>query len=274
MSYCYNNYNNNSCRNSCRNNSSCTCNSCSGVGGANTGCNSCNSCSGVGGANTGCNSCNSCSGVGGANTGCNSCGGWRPPFHFPPQNSVCGTCPPGTRPCNSCWNPCWNSCGCGCNNCGCNNGGCNNNGGTVNPGTYAFFNSTGSTLTTGSIIPLRYVIGSGELGRGTTGGTVSLDSGVYSVEYSLNATADTAGATITVTPEYLGALHPEYSRSFTTSAADQTFDIAGSFVVNLPSDTTLSLNVTIAEPAATDTTTLTGVNASMLIRRISGCPNS
>lgn len=112
------------------------------------------------------------------------------------------------------------------------------------------------------------MIGSGELGRGTTGGTVSLDSGIYSVEYSLNATADVAGATVTITPEYLGALHPEYSRSFTTTAVDQVFDIAGSFVVNLPTDTTLSLNVTITPPG-TEVTTLTDVNASMLIRSIS-----
>ena len=166
-------------------------------------------------------------------------------------------------------NGCGGCTGCGGNTncCGCGSGGGDNNNGS---GTYAFFNSTGSTLTTGSIIPLRYVIGSGDLGRGTTGGTVSLDAGVYSVEYSLNATSDLAGSTITITPEYLGALHPEYSRSFTTTAADQTFDFAGSFVVNLPTDTTLSLNVTTTEPEeATTATTLSGVNASMLIRRVS-----
>ncbi len=231
----------------------------------------CNSCSNIQGTNTcGCqNNLNSVCGNSTGNCGCTN----RPHYPFPPFGSVCGTCPAGTRPCG--WNPCWNSCNtcgnCGnCNNCGNNNScgcGCSNNSG--NNGTYAFFNSTGSTLTTGSIIPLRYVIGSGELGRGTTGGTVNLDCGVYSVEYSLNATADLEGSTITVTPEYLGALHPEYSRSFTTSAADQTFDIAGSFVVNIPTDTTLSLNVTIIPPG-TEAATLTDVNASMLIRRISG----
>lgn len=235
----------------------------------------CNSCSNTLGTNTcGCtNNSVGCRNNTG-NCGCSN----RPHFPFPPLGSVCGTCPPGTRPCG--WNPCWNGCNtcntCGCNgctngcNCGCGNNGNNDNNGGNNGGTYAFFNSTGSTLTTGSIIPLRFVIGSGELGRGTTGGTVNLDSGVYSVEYSLNATADIAGSTITITPEYLGALHPEYSRSFTTSAADQTFDIAGSFVVNIPTDTTLSLNVTTTEPeGATTATTLTGVNASMLIRCIS-----
>lgn len=236
---------------SCNNRNTCRCNSCSGVLGTNT-------CS--------CHN-NSCGNISGQQIGGCGCGN-RPHFPFPPQNSVCGTCPPGTRPCNSCWNPCWNSCGCGCNTCGC--GGNNqSDDNSSNAGTYAFFNSTGSTLTTGSIIPLRYVIGSGDLGRGTTGGTVSLDSGIYSVEYSLNATTDVAGATVTITPEYLGALHPEYSRSFTTTAANQTFDIAGSFVVNLPTDTTLSLNVTITLPG-TEVTTLTDVNASMLIRRISG----
>ena len=173
------------------------------------------------------------------------------------MGAVAGTCPPGTRPCN----PCWGNYG-GCN-CGCSN--------QVNTGTYAFFNSTGSTLTTGSVIPLRYVIGSGELGRGTTGGIVNLDAGIYSVEYSFNATADIAGATVTVTPEYLGALHPEYARSFNVGTSGQTSEIAGSFVANLPTDTTLSLIVTITEPDATSTTTLTGVNASMLIRRIAGC---
>ena len=179
------------------------------------------------------------------------------------MGAVNGTCPPGTRPCF--YNP--YACGCGYGNCSCNNCGCNNQGQT-NSGTYAFFNSTGSTITTGSIVPLRYVIGSGDLGKGTTGGTVSLDSGVYSSEYSLSGTADAAGTTITVTPEYLGALHPEYSRSFTTSAEGQTFDIAGSFVANLPTDTALSLNVTVTPPTATDSSTITDVNASMLIRRI------
>ena len=240
-------------RSSCRSTNSCGCNNCSNVQGTNScGCNNCQ------------NNSNSC----GNNKAC----GCYYNYPFPPFGSVAGTCPAGTRPCNICGcNTCGcNNCGCynncGCNNCGNNNcGGCNNT--SCTNGSYAFFNSTGSTVTTGSVIPLRYVIGSGELGRGTTGGTVNLDSGIYSVEYSLNATADTAGATITVTPEYLGALHPEYSRSFTTTAADQSFDIAGSFVVNLPTDTTLSLNVTITEPdGSTETTTLTGVNASMLIR--------
>ena len=245
---------------SCNNNrSSCGCNSCSGVLGTNTcGCN-----------NTG----TSCGNIAGQQTGTCGCGNRHHCYPFPPMGAVCGTCPPGTRPCyyNSCNCGCNNNCGCGNNSCGCNNNcGCGGNQG--NGGTYAFFNSTGSTLTTGSVIPLRYVIGSGELGRGTTGGVVNLDAGVYSAEYSLNASADTAGAVITVTPEYLGALHPEYSRSFTVTAADQSFDIAGSFVANLPTDTTLSLIVTITEPdGVTTTTTLTGANASMLIRRISGC---
>jgi len=242
MSSCYNR---NGCRSCGYGNNSNSC-GCSGVGGAST----CN----------GNNNWNGCHSVAGNNTG--SCGCKPPYYPFPPIGSVCGTCPPGTRPCNHCWNPCWNGCGCGnSNNCG---NGCSNTG---NAGTYAFFNSTGSTLTTGSIVPLRYVIGSGELGRGTTSGIVSLDEGTYSVEYSLNATADLAGSTITITPEYLGTLHPEYARSFTTSAADQTFDIAGSFVVNLPTDTTLSLNVTITPPG-TEAATLTDVNASMLIRSI------
>ncbi|MBO4951231.1 MAG: hypothetical protein J6E38_09530 [Clostridia bacterium] len=251
---------------SCNNNrNSCGCNSCSGVLGTNSCTYSDRSCGNIAGQQTG-------------NCGC----GHKHYYPFPPMSSVYGTCPPGTRPCHYNMCGCNNVCGCnnmcGCNNnCGCNNcannGGCGNDSG--NAGTYAFFNSTGSTLTTGSIIPLRYVIGSGELGRGTTGGTVSLDAGVYSVEYSLNATSDIAGSTITITPEYLGALHPEYSRSFTTTAADQTFDFAGSFVVNLPTDTTLSLNVTTTEPEdATTATTLSGVNASMLIRRISGCNNN
>ena len=210
---------------SCNNRNSCTCNSCQGVLGTNT---------------HGCQV-NSCGGVGNQQT-CTCGHNHHPCFYspFPPAGAVAGTCPPGTRPC--CFNPCGYGCG---NNCGCGNYGNNCGCGNTNGGTYAFFNSTGNTLTSGSVIPLRYVIGSGDLGKGTAGGVVNLDSGVYSVEYSLNAAADTAGAVITVTPEYLGALHPEYARSFTTSAADQTFDIAGSFVVNLPTDTSLSLNVTI-----------------------------
>lgn len=208
--------------------------------------------------------CNNCGGILGQQTGNCGCHNHSP---FPARNSVCGTCPPGTRPCYPLFNQWWN--GCGCNNCGCGGNGCCNN--QSNGGSYAFFNSTGSTLTTGSVIPLRYVIGSGELGKGTAGGVVNLDTGIYSVEYNLSASADTAGAIITITPEYLGASHPEYSRSFTVGTAGQTFDIAGSFVANIPSDTTLSLIVTITEPDATTTTTLTGVNASMLIRRISAC---
>ena len=227
---------------SCNNNrNSCGCSSYHGV---------------LGTSNSSC----SCGGVSGQNTGGCGCGNGCY-YPFPPIGSVNGTCPPGTRPCNIC------GCGCGCGGCNscysCQNTGTN--------GTYAFFNSTGSTLTTGSVIPLRYVIGSGQLGRGTTGGVINLDSGVYSAEYSLSASADTAGAIITVTPEYLGALHPEYARSFTVSTAGQTFDIAGSFVANLPTDTALSLIVTITEPEATTTTTLTGANASMLIRRVAGC---
>ena len=248
----------------CNGRSGCGCNSCSDILGTNNcGCGN-NSCSGNHSGSYGCSG----NGVYSANT--NSCL-QRHGYPFPPIGSVCGTCPAGTRPCSCCGGHCGcgntNGCGCGC---GCHNS-CTNQ---SNPGSYAFFNSTGSTITTGSIIPLRYVIGSGELGRGTTGGTVNLDCGVYSVEYSLGATADTAGAIITVTPEYLGALHPEYARSFTTSAAGQSFDIAEAFVINLPTDTTLSLNVTITEPEATSTTTLTAANASMLIRRISCYGNS
>lgn len=235
----------------CNNRSTCGCNSCQNVLGTST-CSYANN--------------NSCGGTAGQQTNTCGCGHKHNLYPFSPIGSVYGTCPPGTRPCNC------NFCGCGnngCGNCGCgNNCGCNSQ---TNNGTYAFFNSTGSTLTTGSVIPLRYVIGSGQLGRGTTGGVVNLDTGIYSVEYNLSASADAAGAIITVTPEYLGALHPEYARSFTVSEAGQTFDIAGSFVANLPTDTTLSLIVTITEPDATTTTTLTGVNASMLIRRIAGC---
>ena len=233
---------------SCNNRTGCGCNSCQSVLGSNTcGCNNNN------------NS-NSCQGIAGQQSGTCGCSN-RPYYPFPPIGAVCGTCPPGTRPCNQYWSPYWNNgnCSCGCGN-------------QSNSGSYAFFNSTGSTLTTGSVVPLRYVIGSGTLGRGTTGGVVNLDAGIYSAEYSLNATADTAGSIVTVTPEYLGALHPEYSRSFTTSVANQSFDIAGSFVANLPTDTTLSLIVTITDSeGTTSTATLTSANASMLIRRISGC---
>ena len=98
---------------------------------------------------------------------------------------------------------------------------------------------------------------------------MSLDAGCYSVEYSLSATSPLTGVTITVTPEYSGALHPEYSRSFTTSAADQTFDISGAFVANLPADTSLSLVVTATDDTGNDVAlTLTDVNSSMLIRQL------
>ncbi len=193
------------------------------------------------------------------NAGIARCGCTKHHFPFPPQNSVCGTCPPGTRPCPCCYPPFFNGCGCS-NNCS----GCGNN-----EGGYAFLNTASTSVTSGSVIPFRYVIGSGDLAKGTSGGIVSLDAGCYSVEYSLSATAPTAGITITVTPEYSGALHPEYARSFTTTAAEQTFDISGAFVTNLPADTSLSLVVTTTDATDGDiTVTLTDVNSSMLIRQL------
>ncbi len=266
MTYCRGSlYRNNSCgcsNNSntgagcvCDNNGNCSCSN--GVGGCNTsnscGCNTSNSC--------GCNAGNSCgcsgSGVGGSSV--------RPGFPFPPRPSVCSTCPPGTFPCPC--RPWYNYCngGCGCN--GSVNGCANQYGNNDRAGTFAFLNSSGTTLATGSIIPLRYVLGTGCLAKNTTGGAISLDSGTYTAGYSISGVAPTAGITVTVTPEYGGMLHPEFARSFTSSAAAEAFELSGLLGVTLPSDTTLSLNVTITGDAAADTT-ITGVNASMIINKI------
>lgn len=114
---------------------------------------------------------------------------------------------------------------------------------------------------------MRYVLGTGNLAKNTTGGAISLDSGTYTAAYSLSGVAPTAGITITVTPEYGGMLHPEFARSFTSGAAAESFELSGLLGVTLPADTTLSLNVTITGDAAADTT-ITGVNASMIINKI------
>ena len=277
MTYCNSSlYRNSSCgygRNTgagcvCDNNGNCSCSN--GVGGCNTG--SCGN---------GCNS--NCGGscVGGIGTN-------RPSCNFPPRPSVYGTCPPGTFPC-----PCRPyypySCGCsgdcngsgvgGCNtgNCGNNSCGCgNNNGcgcqGSSQPGAFAFLNSSGTTLTTGSIIPLRYVLGTGNLAKNTTGGSIALECGTYSASYSVSGVTPDAGTTITITPEYGGMLHPEYARSFTSSAADQSFEISGLLGITVPSDTTLSLNVTTTGDATADAT-VTGANASMILTKLCGCNN-
>ena len=99
-------------------------------------------------------------------------------------------------------------------------------------------------------------------------GSIPLDCGTYIIDYSFGATAPLAGRTVTITPEYGGTLHPEYARSFTITSEDQTFEISDTFSVNLQSDSTLTLNVTIDGDTATETTTLTGVNSSMYIRRV------
>lgn len=134
-------------------------------------------------------------------------------------------------------------------------------------GTFAFLNTNGTTLTTGSIVPFRYVLGTGNLARNTNGGTVSLDSGTYIIAYSLGATAPTAGSTVTVTPEYGGALHPEYSRSFTVTAEGQSFELSDLLAITLPTDTSFSLNVTV-NGCGTEPVTLTGVSASAIVYKV------
>ena len=134
-------------------------------------------------------------------------------------------------------------------------------------GTFAFLNTNGTTLATGSIVPFRYVLGTGNLGRNTTGGTVNLDSGTYIAAYSFGATSPTAGTTVTITPEYGGALHPEYARSFTVSADAQSFEISDLLAITLPTDSSLSLNVTITG-GGTEPVTLTNVSASEIIYKV------
>lgn len=196
--------------------------------------------------------CTCSNGIGGNNTcGCTN----RPACPFPPRPSCNSCCPPGTFPC-PCRPPYYNPC------CG-----CNGNGNPQNPvGSFAFLNSSGTTLTSGSIVPLRYVLGTGNLARNTAGGVVSLDSGAYAVSYSVNGVIPDSGVTVTITPEYGGAVHPELSRSFTSVGTDGSFEVSGIFGVTLPTDTTLSLNATVTGTEAE--ATATGVNASMLITKV------
>ena len=223
------------CNSSLYRNNSCGC-------GNNSGSCGCNSNNRVCGCNSGCG-CNGNNGVCGCNTNNNSTCGCsnRPMWNCPPRHSVCSTCPPGTFPC-----PCRPS---------------------ERAGAFAFLSSSGTTLTTGSIVPLRYVLGTGNLAKNTTSGAVSLESGTYTAAYSVSGVAPEAGLTITVTPEYGGILHPEFARSFTSTAAAQSFELSGLLGITLPTDTTLSLNVTITGDATADTT-ITGVNASMIINKI------
>lgn len=248
MTYCGSSlYRNNSCGCNGNRNSSCGCNG-SRNSGAGCVCDNNGNCScsnGVGG----CTNSNSC--------GCNS-------GFFPPRPAMCNTCPPGTFPC-PCrpfpWYPPYN------NGCGCGGGGNNENYPVARAGTFAFLNSSGTTLTTGSIVPLRYVLGTGNLAKNTSGGSISLDSGTYTASYSISGVTPDAGTTVTITPEYGGTLHPEYSRSFTSTVAGDSFELSGLLGMTLPTDTTLTLNVTTTGDATADNT-VTGVNASMIINKI------
>lgn len=179
-----------------------------------------------------------------------------PIFPFPPQNSASNTCPPGTRPCRCPWN---NFCG-----------GWQNFDPRRNVGEFAFLNTSGSTITTGGIVPLRYVNGTGFLAKDTSGGVINLDGGTYTAEFSFNATAPFAERTITVTPQISGTVRSDLSRSFTTSVASQAFDISNTFAFNVSCDspTTLSFIVTITGDTETDVTTLTSVNSSLVLKRI------
>ncbi len=224
------------------------------------------------------NNCNSC-GRNGAGYGISPVGGIdvsRPPYScIPPfgnpNNPGC-SCTVG-RPCG-----CGNSCGCngvggvsscGCSNsCGCNNAcGCNSCGRCTGTGT-AFFNVTGTTLATGAVIPLRFVLGTGALSANNSTGTVNLSPGTYTASYSLSATAPTTDTTITITPEISGTLRTEFARTFTTTAADQSFEIGDLFAFNIPCDVattgSLSLIVTLSDGAAS----LTDVNASLVLNKV------
>ncbi len=277
MAYCNGSlYRNNSCgcgnnsgscgynsNGSCRCNSGCGCNGNNGVCGCNSGCG-CNGNNGV----CGCNNNGNCNNNG--TCGCSN----RPTCNFPPRPSVCSTCPPGTFPC-PCRPPFYpNYCPCGCG--GSNSlgfpsercGGSNSSGfPSERVGTFAFLNSSGTTLTTGSIVPLRYVLGTGNLAKNTTSGALSLESGTYTASYSISGVIPESGVTITITPEYGGILHPEFARSFTSTATAQSFELSGLLGITLPTDTTLSLNLTIFGDVTVDTTII-GVNASMIINKI------
>lgn len=230
------------------------------------------------------NNCNSCGKSNGYYYGVSPAGGIdvsRPPYSCIPPfgNSNNPGCSCYVRPCG-----CNSGCGCsgvgGTNSCGCNNGcnnscgctgGCNTNNCTCGRGCTgtAFFNVTGTTLATGAVIPFRFVLGTGVLSSNNSTGTVNLDSGTYTAAYSLSATAPTAATTVTITPEISGTARPEFARTFTTGAADQSFEIGDLFAFNIPYDSTsngsLSLIVTLSDGAAA----LTDVNASLVLNKVS-----
>lgn len=227
-----------------------------------------------------CNSCNSCS-RNAYNYGTSVAGGIdvsRPPYScIPPFGN------PNNPGCSCTIRPCGNTCGCnngcGCNgvggttSCGCNScgnnscGTCNNCNRCTGTGT-AFFNVTGTTLATGAVIPFRFVLGTGALTNNNSTGTVNLNSGTYTAAYSLSATAPTDATTITITPEISGTARPEFARTFTTTAADQSFEIGDLFAFNIPCDNaangSISLIVTLSDGAAA----LTDVNASLVLNKV------
>ncbi len=229
--------------------------------GCNSSCSNINSQSGC--RHNGC-SCHANDGSGCASSGV--AGTSFPDFMFPPRPSAsCSVCPPGTRPCP------------------CNSFPPHYPPYTPYPpycpgqqpsvpgeraGTFAFLNTTSTSVGTGTIVPLRYVLGTGNLGKSASGGTVNLDSGTYIMAYSLGATASATGGTTTITPEYGGTVHSEYARTFTTTDAGQSFEISDILAFTLPTDTTFSLNVALTSTVETETPTLTGVNASAVIYKV------
>ncbi len=228
------------------------------------------------------NNCNSCGRTNGYYYGVSPAGGIdvsRPPYScIPPfgnpNNPGC-SCTVRSCGCNNgCGSGCsgvggTSTCGCGnsCSNCsnGCSS--CNACNRCTGTGT-AFFNVTGTTLATGAVIPFRYVLGTGALTNNNSTGTVNLDCGTYTAAYSLSATAPTNATTITITPEISGTARPEFARTFTTTAANQSFEIGDLFAFNIPYDTasngSISLIATLSDGAAA----LTDVNASLVLNKV------
>ncbi len=88
----------------------------------------------------------------------------------------------------------------------------------------------------------------------STGNSVTLSGGVYSINYALTATTPAGGGTVTVTPTLNGTPLTQYSSTVTTTDAEAVTP-GGSFLVSANSGDTLSftLTSTAADPLTAGT---------------------
>ncbi len=193
-------------------------------------------------------SCN-CNGVLGDNTQN------RPNQPYPPMQSQCPTCPPGTRPCRPPFYP-----------------PCNHNDRDCDDDIEAsFYNTTGQTVVPGGLIPFAFVTGTCPLGANTpapTNGTIMLKRGLYLISYSVNGISPVDDQTITALPEYQGTSRTEYSRTQTVATAGEYFNLSNTFLALITSDTTLDIKLNIT-PVEGTATAVTDVSASLTLVKLS-----